>query len=399
MSNSDDMPVAGSTPLTTSRGRWLRIAVIGLAVCGVAGGGIAYWQSTGVEHAEDPARDVPRLDGKWIRYSPAFTARSKIVFAPCEKGALSPVVTVTGTVSFDPQLVAAIGARIPGRVSRVAKFPGDLVKAGEIVAELESAELGHAQAALLSARAHAEAAVANEKREAHLAEQHVSSQRDAELARATASAAKAEVFAAEQKLRAIGGSPAAEVGILQLTSPIAGKVVELHISRGQSVEPTLTALRVADLSRVWIDLAVFERELGHLRTGDPVDISPQTNADMVVNGKIAHIGDIIDLDTRSAAVRVVVENTDESLRPGQSVIAKIHTVRTTTPAPMVPLEALTSIDGKSTVFVAHDETSVEPRTVTLGARDAANVLITAGLQPGERVVVSGVFALKAEIFR
>lgn len=388
-----------ATAPSLSRGGWkVSLAAAAATACLLAGA-FTYWRSAAADHAGEPARDVPRLDGTWIRFSPQFAARSKVAFAPCKSGVLSPVVIVTGTVAFDPQLVAAIGARIPGRVRRVLKFPGDLVKSGETVAELESADLGQTQAALVSARAHAEAAIANQRREDQLAEQRVSSQRDAELARATASAAKADLVAAEQKLRAIGGSNAGEVGILQLTTPIAGKVIELHISRGQSVEPTLTALRVADLSRVWIDLAVFERELGHLRTGDAVEISPQTNSTITIPGKIAHIGDVIDLDTRSAPVRVVVENNDESLRPGQSVVAKIHTAPTTVAQPMIPLDALTSIDGKSTVFVSHDETSVEPRTVVLGARDVTHVLVASGLQPGERVVVSGVFALKAEVFR
>jgi cobalt-zinc-cadmium efflux system membrane fusion protein len=346
-----------------------------------------------------PPRDVPHVEGKWIRYSPEFASRSKIELAPAEEGNLDPLISVTGTVTFDPQLVAALGSRISGRVRMVAKFPGDAVKAGDVVAEIESAELGNAQAAVAAARAHAEAAIANEKREGALAEAHVSSQRDAEMAHASASAAKAELLAAEQKVSAMGGTTSGTIGVLALTSPIAGKLVELNVSRGQSVEPTFTAARVADLHRVWIELAVFERELGHMKVGDDVQISPQTNQRLVVPGKIAHVGDVIDRDTRSAPVRVVVQNADESLRPGQSVLAKIEIETTAEKNVLVPLAALTSVDGKPTVFVAHDETSVEPRTITLGPRDANNVVALTGLVRGERVVVSGVFALKSEVFR
>ena len=115
------------------------------------------------------------MDGKWIRYSPAFAARSKLEFGVAESAGLTPVVNVTGTVTFDPERVAAVGARISGRVRRVLKFPGDRVKAGDMLAELESADLGQAQSAVLAARAHAEAANANEKRESQLAEARVSS--------------------------------------------------------------------------------------------------------------------------------------------------------------------------------------------------------------------------------
>jgi cobalt-zinc-cadmium efflux system membrane fusion protein len=284
-------------------------------------------------------------------------------------------------------------------VRRILKFPGDPVKAGDTLAELESADLGQAQSAVLAARAHAEAANANEKRESQLAEARVSSQRDAELARATAASARADLHAAEQRVRALGGSASSEIGILLVTSPIPGKIVESHVSRGQSVEPSATLFRVADLERVWIELAVFERELGHISPSDPVEISPQTNLSVVLKGSVAHVGDIIDRETRSGDVRVVVANPAGSLRPGQSVLAKIHTKTTPSAVLLLPRDAVTSVDGKPTVFVEHDATSVEPRSVTTGARDGARVEITAGLAAGERVAISGVFALKSEIFR
>ncbi len=371
---------------------------IGIAVAACAVGAFIALKKPAATQAEPP-RDVPHLDGKFIRYSAAFAQRSKIVFAPAESSSLSPTVSVTGTVEFDPELVAAIGARISGRVRRVVKFPGDPVTTGDILAEVESAELGQAQTAVMSSKAHAEAALANEKREDQLAEARVSSQRDAELAKATALAAKAELYAAEQRVRAFGGSASGEVGVLQLRSPLAGKVVESHVSRGQSVEPSFTAFRVADLRRVWIELDVFERELGHIHAGDIVEISPQTNATVVLAGKVAHVGEIIDVDTRSAPVRVVVENVDGALRPGQSVLAKISTKQEASAVLLLPRDAVTSVDGRPTVFVSHDETSVEPRAVTLGARDGTRVEITSGINAGEKVATSGVFALKSEIFR
>jgi multidrug efflux pump subunit AcrA (membrane-fusion protein) len=81
------------------------------------------------------------------------------------------------------------------------------------------------------------------------------------------------------------------------------------------------------------------------------------------------------------------------------VLAKIEIQTTSEKSIIVPIAALTSVDGKPTVFVSHDETSVEPRTVVLGPRDSTNAVVASGLQKGERVVVSGVFALKSEVFR
>ena len=114
---------------------------------------------------------------------------------------------------------------------------------------------------------------------------------------------------------------------------------------------------------------------------------------MVLKGKVAHVGDVIEQETRSGDVRVVVDNVDGSLRPGESVLAKIHTKTAPAPKILLPRDAVISIDGKATVFVAHDDTSVEPRSVTTGSRDGSRVT------PGEKVAVAGVFALKSEIFR
>lgn len=350
--------------------------------------------------AVEPPRDVPTFDGQWIRYSQAFAGRAGLEFAPAETGNLAPVVNVTGTVDFDPERVAVIGARIAGRARQIAKFPGDPVKPGDTLAILESADLGHAQTSLLAARAHSEAAAANEARETHLAEAKVSSSRDAELARASAQAAKAELKAAEQRVSALGGDGAGgELGVLAVKSPIAGKVVESKLSRGQSVEASAVLFKVADLSRVWILLDVFERDLSRVRPGDAVEISPQTNAAIALTGKVAHVGDVINLETRSGDVRVVVDNPESSLRPGQSVIARIHTQQGKTSVVVLPRDAVTTVDGKHTVFVARDATSVEPRTVVVGAQDGVKVEVTSGLTPGERVCVKGVFALKSEIFR
>lgn len=387
-------------PVATAkkRRRWREFWILAALAAAICIGVVLYTRSAHPIESEPP-RDVPHLEGGVIRYSDAFAKRSNLLIVACEIGSLSPVISVTGAVDFDPHLVAAIGSPIEGRVRRILKYPGDHVNEGESVAEVESATLGQIQAGLSAARAHAEAANVNERRETDLAAQHVSSQRDAELAKATASAAKADVLAAEQKIKAIGGGYATEIGVLTLRSPIAGRVVELRVSRGQSIDANSMAVRVADLRQVWIDLAVFDRDLRRIGNEDAVEIALQNGSALLVPGKVAHVGEIIELDTRTARVRVVVDNAQGLLRPGQSVTARIHTAQVAAEKPKVPLEAITSVDGKSVIFVVRSENAVEPRDVVLGAKDATHALVDSGLQPGEQIVTRGAFALKAEIFR
>jgi membrane fusion protein, heavy metal efflux system len=344
-------------------------------------------------------RDVPYLDGDYIRYSSGFAERNRLKFAPVQSGALYPVIHVTGTVDFDPNRVAAIGARIPGRVRSVRALEGDRVERGDVLAEIESAELGEAQAAVISARARVVAANANDKREKALAEAKISSVREAELASAQAAAARAELMAAEGRVRAMGGRPRGEPGILLLQSPLAGRVVKRELSRGQFVEPTLTAFKVADLSRVFIELAVFERDVVGVRQGDRVEVFSSNSPRAPVEGRVAHVGEEIDLQTKTAGVRVVVDQPAIPLRPGQSVLAKIHSSAPTGTTIVVPRSAVTSVDGKSTVFIDHGDRSVEPRSVELGRQDGEHTQVLQGLREGERLAVNGVFALKSEIFR
>jgi cobalt-zinc-cadmium efflux system membrane fusion protein len=382
--------------------RWLRRSGIALFGLVLVVGVVLYWARAkkGVSaETKLPGRDVPYLDGKWIRYSADFAKRAQIEMTPVERSNLAPVVSVTGTVTFDPEKVAAVGSRIAGRVRQIYKLEGDPVKAGDILAEIESAELGQAQATLVAARAHAAAATTNEKREKELAEARISSNREAEVATANAVSARADLVAAEQRVRALGGVADGVPGILRLATPIAGKVIERHVSRGQSVEATYTAFRVADLSSVWVQLAVFERQLTAMHQGDPVDIYPQGDGDHKVRGNVAYVGDVIDLETRTAPVRVEVDHPEVPLRPGQSVLAKIHTSAPVAASIVVPRGAVTSVDGKPTIFVAHDALSVEPRAVQLGGQDGDRVEVLAGLVEGDKVATSGVFALKSEIFR
>jgi cobalt-zinc-cadmium efflux system membrane fusion protein len=348
---------------------------------------------------EAAGNDAPVLDGDVIKFSPAFAKRAGITGQAVSQIEIAPLIQVTGTLTYDPRKFAALGARIDGRVGRVFKLPGDEVKAGEVVAEIESAELGRAEAAVLGARAKEKAAEADMKRERRLADARVTAERDAELAHATFEAARAERIAAERAVEALGGDTDERIGILPLKSPIAGRIVKADVARGQTVHPTDTLFEVAALDSLWVDLGVFERDLWAVRVGDKVELSAQTAGTSKLVGTVAHVGDVIDPESRTSAVRVVVENADRALRPGQSVAARIQTTAPAQRSLGVPRGAVTRIDGKPTVFVLKDATTVEARIVATGVEDGERTAIMQGVKEGEQVVVGGMFALKSEIYR
>lgn len=388
--------MTGKTSLTRRRLWWLGVVLLGLSVALVAGWAGAF--SKEKPSAEGAARTVPWLEEGLIYYPQSFAEREGLAVTVAEAGLVTPTVEVTGVIVTDARRVAAIGGRIEGRLRAVRKVAGDDVEAGEVVAELESAELGRAQAEVLKTRAREQVARLDAERERTLADAHVSSERDAQHAKATADALAAERVAAERAVEALGGTMGTEVGVLRLRSPLRGRIIEANARTGQTVESKDTLFTVADLSRVWVELSVFERDLPAVREGDEVELRLPSDSTRAYRGAIAHIAETIDSRRRAATVRVELPNPGP-LRPGLSVTATIHASGPRQTYLKVPREAVTRIDALPTVFVVRGERRVEPREVTLGAEDSESVAIVAGLTAGEAVVTRGVLALKAEVFR
>lgn len=388
------------TPVTPQMKRWP--VLVGAGVLAVIVISVMARKGASAEPtttADVVSRGTPTLEGEFIRFGKDFADREKLAFAAANEEVLTPTLQVTGEVTYDARRVAAIGARISGRVRSLARVEGEDVKAGEPMVELESVELGKAQAEVMKARAREKVAKLDEERERHLADAKVSAERDAQFAKANAEALTAERIAAEKAVEALGGTVDGELGILRLRSPLTGRVVESKVKRGETVEPSDTLFVVADLSKVWVELSVFERDLPAVREGDEVELKLPSARGVHLTGRIAHVAELIDPETRSAHVRVEVENSDKLLRPGLSVLGLIHASGPRESMLVVPRTAVTRIDGKPTVFALVKEGVVEPRIVEVGAEDTDSVAVLKGLRAGERVVSSGVLALKAEVFR
>jgi cobalt-zinc-cadmium efflux system membrane fusion protein len=350
------------------------------------------------EAAPPVASDTPAFDGKALKFSAKFAERSGIKVEAASRGAMTPVVKVVGEVTFNPAKVAAAGARTRGFVRKVTKVEGDEVKAGEVLAEIESADLGQAQAEIAVARARRRIAEVSATREAELLKKQLTTLREAEDAELQLAERKAALSAANQRVAALGGA-SGPFGVYLVKAPIGGHVVERRVDVGQTVESDVVAFRVADLTSLWVELAVFERNIGAVREGDKVELTPLSDSSVRIDGVVAHVEQVINATTRSAGVRVNVENPDGKLRPGQSVQAKIHATGPTREVLSVPEVAVTYVDGKPTVFVAEAADRVIPVVVKLGVTDGQRQEILEGISAGQQIVVDGVFALKSELFR
>ncbi|MBA3545834.1 MAG: efflux RND transporter periplasmic adaptor subunit [Nannocystis sp.] len=348
----------------------------------------------------EAAPELPYFEGEVIRVPPPFAERIGIKTTAAAVGEISPVVHVTGLLEFDEQRIAAVGSRISGRVREVKVIEGTRVEPGDVLATMESAELGKAQAEIFSVKARAQYADTDERRKKQLLKEGIASQRAVELALQESSVTDAELRAAKQRVQALGGAVGdGALGLMSLTSPINGDVVKVHVFRGQAVEPSYTAFTIADRSTLWVRLAVFEGEVTNIRPGDQVEISTQVTPDEFLSGTVTYISSVLDPVTRSAEVRVIVPNEAGKLRVGQAVNARIRPSAAIKQALTVPRSAVVQVDGKPTLFVAIDDTGISPRAVELGVESRDIVEIKSGVTAGERVVTEGVFALKSELFR
>jgi membrane fusion protein, heavy metal efflux system len=348
-------------------------------------------------HGAEVQRDVPRLEGSTIVFSKAFRERASIAFSKAERVPFKPMVRVVGTVSFNPSYVAAIGTRLRGTVRRTFKYEGDRVAANDALAEVESAELGEAQATIAQAEATHKAAEVQARREQDLLDKGLTTAREAELASSDLASSRASLQAAQQRVKAFGGN--GSFGLFVLRTPIAGHVVEHHISPGQSVDSNIIGYKVADLEHLWIELSVFERDIGSVHVDDDVEVTPLAQPSQKIEGRVAHVGEVIDPTTRSTAVRVTVDRPKHHLRVGQSVQATIRSAAAEREALLVPQSAVIYVDGKPTVFVADGENRTRAVTVRLGGTDGTHHEVLEGVEPGQLVASAGVFALKSELFR
>jgi len=377
-------------------GRWLALLFF-LAVAT----SLACGDSDAAELDEESApAQLPEFKDGVIVLPQLFADKAGLKTATVEATEITPVIHVTGVLEFDELRIAEVGSRISGRVKEVKVIEGTKVKHGDVLATMESAELGKAQAEIFAVAAKTQVASRDKERKSKLLSEGIASQRAADLAAQEVSITSAELRAAKQRVQALGGgADGGELGVMSLTAPIEGDIVRVRVFRGQAVEPSYTAFTIADRSSLWVRLSVFEGEVVNVRVGDSVEIASQVTPDEVLTGTVTFVSTVLDPVTRSAEVRVVVPNEAGKLRVGQAVNARIRPSAARKQAVAIPRSALVQVDGKPTVFVEVAERSVMPRTIEIGAQGPDFIEVKAGLDAGERIVTEGVFALKAELFR
>lgn len=356
---------------------------------------------------EAPESSIPAAPATGqVTLSQEVIAAAGIRSVPVSKEVFHPHVVASGVIRPDAQRSVIIRSRIAGRIVRVAVDVGEKVGSGQLLATLEGPEVTAALARYRTAIARESAAGRAAERGAKLLQIGALSLAEVEARNAEAEVASAEAAAAKQELLRLGLHPgeeppdASQASEFRVASPLAGVVLERHVSPGLLVEKETPLFSVADLSRVWAVADVYEKDLGQIQAKGEVEVRSDAFPDEVFLGTIAMVEPTLDEAARTAHVRVVLENKEGKLRPGLFVTVAVPLRGASeVEATAIPAGALQKISGITAVFVELGEGKYELRPVEIGRDAHGFVEVRHGLAEGEKVVSEGAFVLKSELLK
>ncbi len=319
-----------------------------------------------------------------------------------------------GTVSLDDTRTARVGALVEGVVSATHANVGDRVRRNALLAGLHSHQIHDGWADYRKAvadrrRVEQELAFATDTvaRTERLLADSAASPLEVERARAARAAAAEQLTMAQAEVRRateslehlgldVGTGPVEAAEIVPVRTPLAGVVLERHVTAGTAVTPGTPLFVVADTSVLWVLAEVDEAVLARVRPGSAVQVGVSAYPEERFPARVTLIGDTINPTTRRVVVRCEVANGDGRLKPGMYARVQIEGAATA-PRVRIPMDAVQDIGERRVVFVPGGEGKYVPRDVETGEEREGRVEIRRGLAPGDRVVTRGAFLLKSQL--
>jgi Cu(I)/Ag(I) efflux system membrane fusion protein/cobalt-zinc-cadmium efflux system membrane fusion protein len=178
---------------------------------------------------------------------------------------------------------------------------------------------------------------------------------------------------------------------LEIDSPVSGYITERHAFPSTAVQPDTRLYAIADLSTVWVDAQVFQSDLARVKVDAPAAITLDTYPGRVLSGRVDFIYPDVDMTTRTARVRIILDNPDGTLSPGMFVRVALR-------MPMgaqlvIPASGVLQSGNRHIIFVDRGNGYLEPREVQLGARVGDDLIVLKGLKEGEEIITSANFLI------
>ena len=325
-----------------------------------------------------------------------------IQIAQVQGGTIEMHTNLPAEITLNADTVAHVVPRIAGVVRTVLKNLGDKVRVGETLAVLHSRELSDYKAGYLGAKEKLTLAQATHEREKNLWEKKITAEQEYLDAKRQLADARIEMCSAAQKLHALGFSqaylealpsqPDDSLIIFEIIAPIAGTIIEKHITLGESLKEDSQPFVIADLSNVWARVNVGQKDLPTVQCGQKAVIKTEHNQG---EGVVSYVSSVLEENTRTALARIVLPNEDGKWRPGAFATASIYTASAECEM-IVSSEAIITMESESFVFIAEAGGFV-PKEVQLGKANDQLTEIVSGLEVGQKYVVKGAFTLKSEM--
>ena len=364
------------------------LAAVVLAVCGCS-----------TRKAAQAPENEAKTETNFVTLELAALKRSAIEVNPVRMTRLTEYLQVTGTVQPAGGRVSQVRSPANGRLLEVLVRVGDRVRAGQELARLDNRDAAELAAQLAAAKAELErlrVLLASQSRQAErnrrLSEIGAAPAKDYEQSRTEKEALEGSIRAQESAIAGIAarldraGKP--------ISAPLAGIVIKAGAGPGELVDPGTELFTVADLSHVWVQAEVYEKDLGKVEIGQPASIRVDTYPDESFSGRVTYVSDALDPQTRTARVRCEAPNPSSRLKLDMFATVQLPT-RHSRQALAVPVGAIQQLDGKNVVFVRQSPTRFEAREIKTGAVVSGRMEILSGLREGEMVVTMGAFHLKS----
>jgi cobalt-zinc-cadmium efflux system membrane fusion protein len=346
--------------------------------------------------AEKSTVAQPRVEGQAVIF-PSGSPQTATLVSETIQQRREAVLRFNGRLVWDENRTVRVFSPFGGRVQSIAVQLGQAVRPGQALAYIEAPDFGSAQAEARKAEQDDALAQKTLARVTELTEAGVAPAKDLQAAQADAARAAAERSRTRARLKLYGKVAGAVDQRLTLATPIAGVVVERNVNAGQELRADAQGDKglfvVSDPTRLWFMLDVAEADAGAVKPGAEVQIGATMLGEDTVTGKITHIADFVDPQTRTVKVRGTLENPARRVKAEMFVTAelKVPSVR----GFIVPTQAVYLRGEQSYVFVDAGDGRYVRKPVRLGPTVNGHQVVLEGLAAEEKVVVDGSLLLES----
>lgn len=298
-------------------------------------------------------------------------------------------LNVTATINPDISRSVPVIALVTGRVVEIKARLGDVVKKGQVLLRVESADLAGAFSDYRKAVADEQLASTQLDRAKDLNSHGAISLNDLQVARDTEDKAKVDLENASQQIRVLGGDVNHPSAILDITAPISGVITDQEVTNAAGVAGLTSPnpFTISDLSNVWVLCDVYENDLPTVRVGDRADVRLDAYPDRVFTGRVSNIGPVLDPNMRTAKVRIEVHNPG-MMRVGMFATATFHGQRQER-FTAVPATSIVHLHDRDWVYVPTGDGQFRRVEVRAGDMLPGNMqVVLQGISSGQQVVVN-----------